>query len=102
MISTNYVGSVVKILEIPRRKILKNNIIITQFRVQFPQVRKTSIVSIILWGSLSWDILNYYKINDYIIIEGYLSIQSHSLYNLKIVEIVVLKVCPYLLNFKDK
>nr|QYB19094.1 hypothetical chloroplast RF41 [Climaconeis cf. scalaris] len=102
MISTNYIGGVVKILEIPKQKILKNNIIITEFRVQFPQVTKTSIVNLILWGSLSWNLLNYYKVNDYIIIEGYLSIKSHSLCNLKIVKITVLKVYPYLLNFETK
>jgi hypothetical protein len=34
---TNYIGSIVKILENPIQKILMNNIPVTKFRVQFPK-----------------------------------------------------------------
>ncbi len=99
---TNYISSIVKILEIPNQKISKNNIAITKFRVQLPQIRKTGIVTLIFWGNLACDVANYYKINDYIIIEGYLSLNKTSenkiKQKLKKVEITVFKIYPFRLN----
>lgn len=101
---TNIVGGIVKILEIPKQKIYKTNmpISVTKFRVQFPQFRNTSIVHLTFWGRLANDVAQYYKINDYIIIEGYISIRKNripgrSLVSKK-VEITVLKIYPLLLN----
>ena len=73
MSDTNYVISMVKILEKPIQKVLKGNIAVTKFRAQLPQIRNNRIITIILWGNLAHDIVNYYKLNDYIMIEGYLS-----------------------------
>ena len=48
-----------------------------EFRVQLPQVRQNNIIiNLVFWGKFSQDIINYYEINDYIIIEGYLSIRD--------------------------
>jgi hypothetical protein len=49
-----------------------------------------------LWGNLARDVLEYYKVNDYIIIEGYLSISKKK--KSKKVEITVLKAYPFLLT----
>ena len=96
---TNYISGIVKILENPIETIFNKNIAITQFRVQLPQVRNNLIINLVFWGKLSQDIANYYKINDYIIIEGYLSLQDKKkLENLKTIEITVLKVYPFLLS----
>ena len=73
MSDTNYVISMVKILEKPVQKVLKGNIAITKFRAQLPQIRNNRIIHIIFWGNLAHDIVNYYQLNDYIMIEGYLS-----------------------------
>ena len=73
MSDTNYIISMVKILEKPVQKVLKGNIAITKFRVQLPQIRNNRIIYLIFWGNLSHDIVNYYQLNDYIMIEGYLS-----------------------------
>ena len=98
----NYISSIVKILEIPNQKISKNNIAITKFRVQLPQTRKIGIIHLIFWGNLAQYVTNYYKINDYIIIEGYLSlnktIETKSKQKLKKVEVTVFKVYPFRLN----
>jgi hypothetical protein len=76
MVDTNYVGSVVKILETPLQHVLNEQISITQFRVQLPQVRYNRIVTLMFWGNLARDVASYYKVNDYIMIEGYLSFRD--------------------------
>jgi hypothetical protein len=98
---TNYISSIVKILENPIERTFNKNTSITQFRVQLPQIRNNIIVNLVFWGKLSQDIANYYKINDYIIIEGYLSLRDKKkIQNSKSVEITVLKVYPFLLSDK--
>jgi len=103
MTDMNYIGGIVRILEIPKQKILNNNISIVKIRVQFPQFKNIQIVNLIFWGNLTRDILNYYKVNDYIIIEGYLGLSKNqnsnlTIQNLKKVEITVLKIYPFFLN----
>ena len=103
MINTNYVGSIVKILENPSQTVFNNTISVTKFRVQFPQFRNTRIVNLIFWGNLASDITKYYRINDYILIEGYLSLNNQGCFsvmnkNSKKVEITVLKIYPFLLS----
>ena len=99
MSDTNWIGGLVKILETPKQEIINNNVFVTRLRVQFPQVRKNSIVSLTVWGNLARDVATYYKINDYILIEGYLSLSSkQSSQKPKKIEITVLKIYPFLLN----
>jgi hypothetical protein len=62
-----------------------------QFRNQIKQIAKLKF-----WGNLGRDVLDYYKVNDYIIIEGYLSIAKKK--KSKKIEITVLKVYPFLLT----
>ena len=97
---TNYISGIVKILENPIQTVFNNNIPITRFRVQLPQVRNNIIINLVFWGKLSQDVANYYEIDDYIIIEGYLSLRDKKMIkNLKKVEITVLKVYPFLLSY---
>jgi hypothetical protein len=105
MVDTNYTSGIVKILENPIQTVFNNNISITKFRVQFPQVRKNIIVNLVFWGNLGEDVVNYYQINDYILIEGYLSLRDKQITNPRIknskkVEITVLKVYPFLLSYE--
>ena len=104
MNDTNYIGGIVKILETPKQKILKNNIFLTKFRAQIPQFRNTRIVTLTFWGKLAHDIITYYKKNDYLLIEGYLSLRNKKTENLSIskskkIEITVLKVYPFFLTY---
>ena len=103
MSDTNYIGAIVKILESPKNKITKNKISITRFRAQLPQIRKTRIVDIVVWGNLASDIAKYYNINDYVLVEGYLSLCKVSQPKsdrkvLKRARFTVLKIYPFLLN----
>jgi hypothetical protein len=107
MVDTNYISGIVKILESPVQTVFDNDIPITKFRVQFPQVRKNIIVNLVFWGNLGKDVVNYYQINDYILVEGYLSLREKQITNLSIrnskkVEITGLKVYPFLLNYDRK
>ena len=103
MSDTNYIGTIVKILEIPNNKTIKNNISVTKFRAQLPQIRKTRVVDIVVWGNLANDVAKYYGINDYILVEGYLSLQKTSTPKsdrkiLKRAKITVLRAYPFLLS----
>ncbi len=103
MSNTNYIGAIVKILETPKQKIIDNNSLVVTFRVQISQVRQTRIIKLVFWGNLARDVLNHYKINDYILIEGYLALTSNFdseriMKPLKNTEITVLKVYPFLLG----
>jgi len=99
MNDTNYIGVVIKILESPKQKFLKNNILVTQFRAQIPQFRNTRIVTLTFLGNLARDIITYYKVNDYLIIEGYISLRNKKNSKSKKIEITVLKVYPFLLSY---
>jgi len=100
---TNYFGGVIKILETPKQRIVKKGTLTTTFRAQISQFRNTRIVRITFWGKLVSDVVSNYKINDYIIVEGYLSFRKKKVLNstfskFKQVEITVRKVYPFFLN----
>ena len=99
MIDTNYIGGIVKILEIPEQKLINNNIPTLKIRVQLSQFRGTKIINLSFWGNLAYDVANYYKINDYILIEGYLTqldeeFMEFTQKKLKKIEITVSKIYP--------
>jgi hypothetical protein len=106
MQSPSYFSGIVKILENPKQKVFNNKVISTQFRALIPQIRKNKppkIILLIFWGTLASDVKNYYQINDYILIEGYISIKINKntdsiVLNSKKVIITVLKVYPFLLK----
>ena len=94
---TNYVGSVVKILEKPVQTIINDKIVRTDFRGQLAQVRNIQIAHLVFWGNLARDIITNYQVNDYIMIEGYLSLPNKTnnklaKRQLKKAQITVLKV----------
>ena len=97
MNDTNYVVSVVKILEKPVQTIISDKIVRTNFRGQLAQVRNLQIAHFVFWGNSADDILNNYQVNDYIMIEGYLSLPNKTnnqlaKRQLKKAQITVLKV----------
>ena len=99
----NYIGAIVNILEPPQQIIVKDNISLTRFRAQLCQVHETQVVHIVIWGNLADDIIKYYDINDYILIEGYVSVPSFpdlesGLESLNNIQITVLKIYPVLLS----
>ena len=96
-------GAIVKILESPKNKTIKNKISITKFRAQLPQIRQTRVVDIVVWGNLANDVAKYYNINDYILVEGYLSLRKLVSSNsnrkiLKRARFTVIKAYPFILG----
>ena len=107
MSDTNYIGAIVKILEFPKTKIVNSKISVTKFRAQLPQIRKTRVVDIVIWGNLANDVAKYYSINDYILVEGYLSLDklSQPKSNRKVLKrarFTILKVYPFLISSNSK
>ena len=103
MSDTNYIGAIVKILESPKNKIIKTKISVTKFRAQLPQIRQTRVIDIVIWGNLANDVAKYYGINDYILVEGYLSLRKSNQPKsnrkiLKRARLTVLKAYPFLLS----
>ena len=100
----NYVGALVKILETPKQRFINSKTLVIKFRAQLPQIRKIRTVELVCWGNLAKSVLNHYKTNDYILIEGYVSSRenknSTKKKSFRKVTITVLKVSPFLLNYK--
>jgi hypothetical protein len=99
----NYIGAVVRILETPRQIIFDKDIFVVKLRAQLSQFRGTRVINLTFFGNLASDVLNYYGVNDYILIEGYLSIINQENDNLgfslvKKANVSVFKVYPFLLN----
>ena len=97
--NSNYVSVIVKVLENPRKTFSKGKIPMTTFRSEIPQVRKNKIIHLIFFGKLADNVKEYYQVNDYILVEGYLSIKENLLdnlsrKNLKKIEVSVLKIYP--------
>lgn len=93
----NYIGSVVKILEKPIQTVINDKIVRTDCRAQLVQIRNIQIADLVFWGNLAHEIGNNYQINDYIMVEGYLSLPNQKNQKLmkrplKKIQITVLKV----------
>nr|QXM17545.1 hypothetical protein Ycf41 [Chaetoceros socialis] len=96
----NYSHFIVKITTKPEQSFFNNDIIHTEFVGKFYQFRdnKYTICKILVWGNLAYDIFRYYNINDFLIVEGYLSSQKSNFEDLNIQTSVQLSVCklyPY-------
>ena len=103
----NYLGGIVRILETPKFHSLTNNISRTEFRAKLPQIRNKkspTIVKLVFWGDFAYDVANYYRVNDYILIEGYLAYKKKkvSTRTLKNLKVTVFKVYPLFLNSEKR
>ena len=102
----NYVIFAVKVIKNSGQSFFADGTSLTELTVQVPQVRKNNIkliLQISIWGKLSYDVAKYYQPEDYVIIEGYISIRNINtdhIVNLldKKVEICVFKLYPLLLE----
>nr|YP_009093204.1 hypothetical protein Ycf41 [Roundia cardiophora]AIR75877.1 hypothetical protein Ycf41 [Roundia cardiophora] len=98
----NYVIFAAKVLKNAGQSFFKDGTSLTELTVQLPQIKKNNtrlIAQISVWGRLSYDSSNYYKLNDYIIVEGYISFRNSNIehtYNSinKQVEISAFKIYP--------
>ena len=99
----NYTNFMVKIIGEPQQSFFDNDISVTEILARFYQFRENSynICKLVIWGSLSHDVIQYYQLNDYLIVEGYISRRTSDFedYNLKTdIEISVFKIYPFALN----
>lgn len=79
MVNTNYLTTIVKILETPHQQFVKTNLSVIKFRAQLPQTRNTQIITVLAWGKLATKLQKFYNSHDYIIIEGYLSLRKEKI-----------------------
>ena len=102
----NYGSFIVKLIGKPEQSFFEDNISVTEIDAKLSQTRKNNvdiIIKLSVWGNLAYDIVQYYQINDYIVIEGYISLgesfsEIGNITNDKQIEISVFKVYPFLLN----
>jgi single-stranded DNA-binding protein len=102
----NYVTFTVKVIKNSGQSFFSDGTSLTELTVQLPQVRKNNskvILQVSIWGKLSYDVAKYYQPDDYIIIEGYISIRNIDLGHVvnslnKQVEISVFKLYPLFLK----
>lgn len=100
----NYISCIIQILEIPIVESYDNGIEMVKFKVQFPYTRNKLqspiIINSVIWGDLAYDIGNYYQVNDYALIEGYLSLPFDN--QKKTITISITKLYPFLFTLKSK
>jgi len=106
----NYTCFIIKIISDPIQSYFEDNSSLVEIIGKFPQIRNKRTIDyfrISIWGNLADDVMKYYQINDYIIIEGYMFLNrdlfeiDNSVKNSQI-EISVRKIYPFLLNNRIK
>lgn len=102
----NYCTFLVKILKKPEKIYFENDICVLELPVKFSQFKNSSCdvsLNISFWGNLANEVIEYYQLNDYVIIEGYISFRKRDnktnlLLKDKQIEMSVFKIYPYRLN----
>jgi hypothetical protein len=101
----NYISCIIRILEIPKIELGSNNIEMVRFRVQLPSIRNKVQSPIVIystiWGNLAYDIISYYRINDYALIEGYISTSSNNKKNDSSITLNITKLYPFLFKVQS-
>ena len=93
----------VKIIRKPEQSFFKNDTSLVEIIWKFYQFRNNSknICKLSVWGRLSYDIIKYYNVNDYLIIEGFLARRKSNFENLDIItdiDVSVSKIYPFTLK----
>ena len=97
----------VKIISKPEQSFFKEEKALTEVMVKYIPISKKSncidTFNLSIWGTLSYDIVKYYNINDYVLVEGFISIRDNNFKNKtftkdKQIDLSVLKVYPFLFN----
>ena len=101
----NYISCIIRILEIPKIELGSNNIEMVRFRVQLPSIRNKVQSPIVIystiWGNLAYDIISYYRINDYALIEGHISTSSNNKKNDSSINLNITKLYPFLFKVQS-
>jgi len=101
----NYISCILQILEVPTIQLYDNTIEMVKFRTQLPYIRNKVqspiIINSVIWGSLAYDIINYYHVNDYALIEGYISISPNKIDNQNSITLKIIKIYPFLFSLES-
>lgn len=90
---------IVKIIENPIDLSYNQNPVL-KIQVQFAKIgRKNSKsqINLLLWGGFREDFINYYKIQDYLLIEGIITSKGYNDHQDE-VKLIAKRVYPFLLN----
>ena len=104
----NYTTLMIKLLAKPKKiGLSESDIPVTELIGKFYQFRKNkyTLCKVLVWGKLAGDLLRYYDRNDYLLIEGHISLQDSIIEDLNLktnIQISAYKVFPYALKFKSK
>jgi hypothetical protein len=100
----NYISCIIKILELPTIESFSDSIEVAKFRVQLPYIRNKKqspiIINSQIWGKTRSDLVSYYRVNDYALVEGYLSISSENKDNQESITINIIKLYPFLFELQ--
>ena len=102
----NTCNFLVKIISSPKQRIIGDNLSLVEAQIQFTKGRKKKGFEqfrLSIWGKLGEDFIKYYRIGDYIIVQGILSFlpsKGQKTYK-KNAKLTVLKVYPFVLVEKD-
>lgn len=99
----NFSTFIVKIVSAPKQRLISDNILVVETKVQFAKQRKKKTFDyfqILLWGNLGKGFLKYCRVGDYIIVKGILNFKKRKIgkYFRKETRMTVLKVYPFLLE----
>ena len=76
MVSTSYIIGIAKIVDEPKFEILDNNTYFTTCKAELEQSKN---ISLNFWGNLAHDIIEDCQIDDYILVEGHISLQENEI-----------------------
>ena len=100
----NYTSFIVKIIEKPEQSFFDKTTSVTQILVKLPQNNNFDVtLQLSIWGNLAYDAIQYYQINDYIVVEGYISLRvlvlnTSTFSSDKQIEISVFKIYPFIMK----
>jgi hypothetical protein len=101
----NYISCIIQILEMPTIESYSDNIKMGKFRIQLPYVRNkiqsATIINSHIWGNSVSDIGKYYRINDYVLVEGYLSTSCDTRYKERGITLNITKLYPFLFSLES-
>ena len=99
----NYTSFIIKIISKPKYTLCDQKIPLTEALGKFYQFRNNphTICKLSFWGRPAYEILKYYKTNEYVLVEGYISSQESTFEKFDIttdIEISISKVYPFTLK----
>tara|TARA_B100000780_G_scaffold11187_1_gene7698 strand:- start:1495 stop:1800 length:306 start_codon:yes stop_codon:yes gene_type:complete len=75
----NYGIFLIKIIKKPQQNCFDGEITVTEIIGEFYPTQNSTFetkITLLIWGNSTYDTVKYYKENDYIIVEGYLSLRN--------------------------